>query len=110
MLCNDRFRARITRFSGPKSFRRFLACCEQYLVAVGVEAELREREEVLPLESYILLRRSDSAVRLCFSLFEMCLEHDLPEEIFFDATYLRMIDTCVDLVCLANVGVVFLSI
>ncbi|EPT02354.1 hypothetical protein FOMPIDRAFT_1048039 [Fomitopsis schrenkii] len=70
--------------------------------AVAVEAELRERDEVLDPESYIVLRRENSAVRLCFGMFGFTLGLDLPDEIFEHPVLMRLHLAAVDMICWAN--------
>lgn len=74
---------------GPHSTRRFYEHCDCYIECVSKEAELRERGEVLPLGPYTDLRRENSAIRLCFGLFEYALGIDLPDEVFEDDAFQR---------------------
>jgi len=96
------FRARLTRTSGPRSFRRFLKHCEDYIECVAREAEYRERGEVLDMESFKHLRRENSAIRLCFGLFEYSLGIDLPDEVFENPVFERLYWAAADMVCWAN--------
>ncbi|KAE9408444.1 terpenoid synthase [Gymnopus androsaceus JB14] len=82
------FRKRYMSSAGPKSAKR--------------EAELREHGEVLDLEAFIPLRRENSAVRLCFGLFEYVLGLDLPQEVFDDATFMEAYWAAADMICWAN--------
>lgn len=77
---------------------------KDYCAAVVTEAELRERGEVLDIDSFIALRRENSAVRLCFSLIESCCGTDLPTEVFEDATFMEIYWAAVDHVCWTNVS------
>lgn len=52
----------------PHTFRRLVHMCQDYIASVVEEAALRERGEVLDIESYIELRRNNSAVLTCFAL------------------------------------------
>lgn len=67
------------------------------------EAEYRERGEVLDMESFKHLRRENSAIRLCFGLFEYSLGIDLPDEVFENPTFERLYWAAADMVCWANV-------
>ncbi|KAH9035467.1 isoprenoid synthase domain-containing protein [Lactarius deliciosus] len=96
------FRARLTRTSGPCSFRRFLKHCQDYIECVAQEAEYRERGEVLDMESFKHLRRENSAIRLCFGLFEYSLGIDLPDEIFENPVFESLYWAAADMVCWAN--------
>ncbi|KAH9958616.1 terpenoid synthase [Russula dissimulans] len=96
------FRERLTRTSGPCSFRRFLKHCEDYIECVAREAEYRERGEVLDMESFKHLRRENSAIRLCFGLFEYSLGIDLPDEVFENQIFERLYWAAADMVCWAN--------
>lgn len=71
----------------------------------GREAELREKDVVLDIESYNVLRRENSAVRYCFGLFGYLLDLDLSDSIFYHPIMLRMHLAAVDMVCWANVGI-----
>jgi hypothetical protein len=90
--------------AGPRTLRRFLNRCTSYVDAISKEAQLRERGEVLDLSSFIRLRRENSAVRLCFGLFEYVLGVDLPDEVFDDPCFMSLYWAACDCVCWANVG------
>ncbi|EPT02352.1 hypothetical protein FOMPIDRAFT_1118553 [Fomitopsis schrenkii] len=96
------FRKRLLQFNVPACYRRLLKHCEDYVNAFAVEAELRERDEVLDPESYIVLRRENSAVRFCFGMFGFTLGLDLPDEIFEHPVMMRLHLAAVDMVCWSN--------
>lgn len=77
--------------------------CVDYINAVAVEAELRERGEVLGLDEFQTLRRENSAVRFCFGLFEYVLGIDLPDVVFDDQVFMRLHYAATDMVCWSNV-------
>ena len=99
-----RFKERLLTHAGPASYRRFLVHCADYINAVVREAELRERGEVLNLASYLPLRRENSAIRLCFGLFETALEIDLPDIVFQDEQFMTLYWAAADMVCWSNVS------
>jgi hypothetical protein len=103
-LLGKRFRARYVKHAGPNSLRRFLIHCQAYVEAVAREAELRENDEVLGLLDYEPLRRENSAIRLCFGLFEFALGIDLPDVVFKDPTFMDLYWAAADMVCWANVS------
>lgn len=90
----------------PACFRRFLKHCKDYVVAVGREAELRELDIVLDIESYQNLRRDNSAIWVCFGLFGYALGLDLPDEILDHEVMASLYRTAADMVCWANVSLV----
>lgn len=92
------------RSIGPLSFRRFLQHSKDYIDCVAKEAGYRERGQVLDLESFKHLRRENSAIRLCFGLFEFTLGIDLPDAVFTDPVFKRMYWAAADMVCWANVS------
>ncbi|KIP11163.1 hypothetical protein PHLGIDRAFT_114823 [Phlebiopsis gigantea 11061_1 CR5-6] len=96
------FRARFLKYAGPNSARRFLVRCEAYVEAVAREAELREMGEVLDMKSFEALRRENSAIRLCFGLFEFALGIDLPDDLFEDPSFMDLYWAASDMVCWAN--------
>ncbi|EIM91001.1 terpenoid synthase [Stereum hirsutum FP-91666 SS1] len=98
----QQFRARFLRSVGPQSFRRFLRHSEDYIDCVAKEAEYRERGQVLDMDSFKSLRRENSAIRLCFGLFEFTLGIDLPDSVFEDETFMKMYWASADMVCWAN--------
>ncbi len=100
----DSFRERYMRLAGPNTARRFLQHCQDYIDCVSREAELREQGEVLDINSFTDLRRENSAIRLCFGLFEYVLGIDLPQEVFDDPTFMEVYWAAADLVCWANVS------
>lgn len=97
------FRTRLLRRIGPNSKNRFIRRCAKYIEAVSIEAELREQGKVLDLKPYIHLRRENSAIRLCFELFEMCLGIDLPDYVFEDPIFMTVYFAACDHVAWANV-------
>lgn len=98
------FRARFLQFAGPACFTRFLEHCGAYVDAVAQEAEYRERGEVLSVASFGPLRRENSAIRLCFGLFEFVLGVDLPDEVFADPIFMALYWAAADMVCWSNVS------
>nr|BDI63091.1 sesquiterpene synthase [Auriscalpium vulgare] len=96
------FRARLLGSCGPRSFARFLRHSEDYINCVALEAEYRERGEVLDMEAFKHLRRENSAIRLCFGLFEFSLGIDLPDEVFQETTFSSIYWAAADMVCWAN--------
>lgn len=99
-----RFRARFTRLANPACVRRFLKHCEDYIEAVSKEAEYRERGQVLDMAAFEKLRRENSAIRLCFGLFEYALGIDLPEQVFMDPVFMSLYWAAADMVCWSNVS------
>ena len=97
------FRARFVLLAGPRNLNRFINLWERYTDAVAKEAELRERGRVLGLESFIPLRRNNSAVLLCFSLVEYILGIDLEDEVYKDPAFSDAYWAACDHVCWANV-------
>ncbi|KAH9945295.1 terpenoid synthase [Epithele typhae] len=96
------FKQRLLEHAGPNSYRRFLVHCADYINAVAREAELREAGEVLSLADFEPLRRENSAIRLCFGLFETCLGIDLPDSVFQDRQFMTLYWAAADMVCWAN--------
>ena len=97
----------MTRFAqmspSPKCLARFKSAITDYILAVSEEAELRDNDRVLSIESYFLLRRENSAVRPCFGLFEFIHKTELPDAVFEDTVFQRIYRNGVDLVWIANV-------
>ncbi|KAI0649319.1 terpenoid synthase [Trametes meyenii] len=96
------FKQRLLAFAGPNSYRRFLMHCDDYVNAVAREAEYRERGEVLSVAAFQTLRRENSAIRLCFGLFEFCLGIDLPDAVFQDEHFMTLYWAAADMVCWSN--------
>ncbi|EEB98168.1 hypothetical protein MPER_02372, partial [Moniliophthora perniciosa FA553] len=94
--------ARYLKRAGPIACERFFRHCEEYINAVSTEAELRERGEVLDVDAFIDLRRDNSAVRLCFDLFEYALGIELPGDVVEEPTFQQMYWAAADMVCWAN--------
>lgn len=88
----------------PACYRRFIQHCKDYITAVGKEAELRENDLVLDVDSFQILRRENSAVRFCFGLFGYVLGLDLPDEIYEHPVMMSMHLAAVDMVCWSNVS------
>ncbi|EIW57365.1 terpenoid synthase [Trametes versicolor FP-101664 SS1] len=104
VLCKmtKEFTARLLEHCGPQTYRRFIKHCKDYIEAVAVEADLRERGEVLDLEAYQTLRRENSAVRFCFGLAGYALGIDLPDEVVEHPAFMAMHLSTVDMVCWSN--------
>ncbi|KAJ3553938.1 hypothetical protein NM688_g3357 [Phlebia brevispora] len=96
------FRARLLKHAGAACFRRFLVHSADYVEAVAQEAELRERGEVLDMAAFETLRRENSAIRLCFGLFEFALGIDLPDEVFENPAFMNLYWAAADMVCWSN--------
>ncbi|KAI0710104.1 terpenoid synthase [Earliella scabrosa] len=96
------FKQRFLEYAGPGCYRRFLVHCVDYVNAVAREAELRERGEVLDTASFKTLRRENSAIRLCFGLFEFVLGVDLPDAVFQDEHFMTLYWAAADMVCWSN--------
>ncbi|VDB89812.1 unnamed protein product [Peniophora sp. CBMAI 1063] len=96
------FRARFVPTCGPRSFSRLLQHCVDYVACFAREAELRETQTVLDPLSYRDLRRGNSAVRVCFGLYEYALGIDLPDEVFENDTFRSLYWAAVDMTWWAN--------
>lgn len=110
MLVIHSFRASLLRSAGPQSFRRFLKLSEDYIDCVAKEAEYRERNHILDIESFKHLRRRNSGAPVVFGLLECTLGIDLPDEVFEDATFSRLYWAAVDMVWWSNVSGCFPSL
>ncbi|CCL98795.1 uncharacterized protein FIBRA_00800 [Fibroporia radiculosa] len=96
------FRSRLFEVDVPACHRRFIQHCEDYVNAVAVEAELRERKEVLSLDAYILSRRNNSGTKPCLDLFGYVLGVDIPDEVYEHPVLMRMYLAAADMVSLSN--------
>ena len=68
------------------------------------EAEYRRHGLVPDTDSYMLIRREVSGVRLCYGMFEYVLGIELPNQVFENPTFLNMYWAAVDMIGLSNVG------
>lgn len=82
---------------------RILEQCKLYIEALAYEAELREKDEVLKIDEYRVLRRANSAILYGFAMCEYALALDLPDEVFEDAVLERMRAAAADMYCWSNV-------
>ncbi|KAH9945296.1 terpenoid synthase [Epithele typhae] len=96
------FTRRLLKHCGPRTYRRFIKHCKDYIEAVAQEADLRQHNTVLPLDEYTTLRRENSAVRFCFGLAGYALGVDLPDEVVEHPAFLAMHLATVDMVCWSN--------
>ena len=103
-MISHRFKQRLLEYAGPRCYRRFLIHCVDYVNAVAREAELREQGEVLDIGAFQTLRRENSAIRLCFGLFEFALGIDLPDVVFQDEQFMTLYWSAADAVCWSNVS------
>ena len=81
-----------------------MQCATDYIASVVEEAALRERGEVVDMQSYENLRRNNSAVPTCFALIPYCLHIDLPDEVVEDPIFNRINLAGIDMVCWSNVS------
>lgn len=101
LIFSPRLRA---RFVGHADSVRLLKLCEGYVSAVVSEAELREKDEILDLESFIILRRQNSAVPLCFGVIEYAYGINLPDDVCYEPNFIKAQLAGIDMVCWSNVG------
>ncbi|KAJ3511002.1 hypothetical protein NLJ89_g4356 [Agrocybe chaxingu] len=88
--------------AGPECTRRFLEHCDVAFHAGAVEAELREKGEVLSIEGYLKLRRETSGARTCFDMAEYLMDIDLPQDMYDDTVFQQGYIAALDLIFLAN--------
>ncbi|RPD69751.1 terpenoid synthase [Lentinus tigrinus ALCF2SS1-7] len=93
---------RLHAHCGPLTYARMLKYCKAYTEAVAREADLRARGVILDLDSYVAIRRENSAVRFCLELAGGALNVDLPDEVVEDPTFVKMHLAAVDMIYLAN--------
>ncbi|KAF5309463.1 hypothetical protein D9619_012389 [Psilocybe cf. subviscida] len=96
------FRDRYRRLAGPRQVQRFNRLGEMYAECISAEAEFRERGEYPNLETFIPLRRNNSAVLLPFSLVEYALGIDLEDEVYEDPNFSAAYWAACDYVCWVN--------
>ncbi|KII89787.1 hypothetical protein PLICRDRAFT_108725 [Plicaturopsis crispa FD-325 SS-3] len=95
-------RTRLLKSAHERCIQRLIRLLENYVEAVIAEAALRHEGRVLDLDSFITLRRENSAVRVCFAFFEYILDIDLPEAVFEDPAFMRVYWAAIDMVWWAN--------
>ena len=100
---NSSFKENHIDKAGLDVARRFINNFCNYVVIVGKEAELREKNEVLDIPNYLIFRRETSAVRTSFDLVEYCLDLNLPQYVHDDPVFISGYNAGMDLVFLANV-------
>ncbi|CAL1716798.1 unnamed protein product [Somion occarium] len=96
------FRSRFLKFASPGCYERFLKHSADYVDAVAQEAANREQGHVLDEKSFEALRRENSAIRLCFGLFEFVLGVDLPNEVFENSEFMNLYWAAADMICWSN--------
>lgn len=92
------------------AIRRFIRLCRDYTDSVSEEAALREKQQVLDLQSFTQLRRNNSAILLCFSLIEFNLGINLDDKVYEDPDVAAAYWAACDFVCWSNVRIPFLDI
>ncbi|KZT69363.1 terpenoid synthase [Daedalea quercina L-15889] len=95
-------RNRLLRVDVPACDRRLVKLCEDYVNAISLEAELRERNEVPDMEAFIALRRENSGVPFCIGAVGCALRLDLPDKIFEHPLMRRLHHAAADMVALSN--------
>lgn len=87
----------------PLACQRFVKHFEDYCLAVGEEATVREQRTFLDLESYKALRRDNGCVRPCFDLFAYVLGVDLPKDILGHPMITSLYNNALDMISWPNV-------
>ncbi|KAF9014301.1 isoprenoid synthase domain-containing protein [Cyathus striatus] len=96
------FRKRLVPHGTPDMLRRFINRVKQYMHAVTKEAELRNQNEVPDLETFIPLRRHNSAVVSCLALVEYGIGVDVSDEMWENDILLSAVWAVVDFVAFSN--------
>ncbi|KDR79641.1 hypothetical protein GALMADRAFT_63553 [Galerina marginata CBS 339.88] len=91
----------IDKFGSNVALRFIDHLCQSF-GQTGAEAELREKNQVLNLDSYISLRRSTVAVRVVFDLVEYCLGLNLPQYVHEDPVFISAYLAAVDVIAWTN--------
>jgi len=101
-LITKQFKERFNRKASKRCQERLWSLSKGYLDAMADEAEYRRNGLVPDTESYMLIRREVSGVRLCYGMFEYVLGIELPDAVFEDPTFLTMYWAAVDMIGLSN--------
>ncbi|MFX0622770.1 terpene synthase family protein, partial [Escherichia coli] len=81
---------------------RFLRHSSVLFSAMAKEAEHRDKGEILSVEEYLKFRRDTSGVLTCFDVIDLCMNVDLPGEIYDDAVFQKGYTAALHLVFLTN--------
>nr|WDV18262.1 sesquiterpene synthase [Ganoderma sinense] len=92
--------ARVRAVATPQAIKHFLTAMEDYLGAVGEQAEDRDKLAIRDVDSYLAARRYDSAVVACFMPGELYLS--IPDEAFYHPAVKQLQDASTELVVLDN--------
>lgn len=86
----------------PGTQRRFLEYTDLYVQAVHEQVLHRARDNILPLDEFIRLRRDTGALKMCFAMGEFGLNVDIPD-VVFECPQIRIMEDCAnDVVVLSN--------
>ncbi|KAJ7250356.1 isoprenoid synthase domain-containing protein, partial [Mycena rebaudengoi] len=96
------FKTRHIARAGPNTAYRFISHFCDYARAVGREAILRHKDDVLEFHPYMAFRRDISGVRVCFDLVVYCIGIDLSQELYDDPVFQTGLNAAMDLICLGN--------
>ncbi|KAF8999488.1 terpenoid synthase [Cyathus striatus] len=96
------FREKLVCHGTPDMLRRFVSRVKQYIHAVTGEAELRQQDEVPDMETYIPLRRHNSAVVSCVALVEYGIGVDIPDIMWQNDIFMSAVWAVVDFVAYTN--------
>ena len=102
------FRDRLEKHITPHSniMRRYLQASQDTVEAIAQEVELRERSDKLETSEFVDFRRKNSAILVCFSFIELALGIELPDEVFEDHDFQKVIGAAVDAIAWANVSTI----
>ncbi|KAM5542450.1 hypothetical protein V8D89_003909 [Ganoderma adspersum] len=94
------FWARVRAVATPQARKHFIQAMEDYLQAVGQQADDRDKLAIRDVDSYLEVRRHDSAVFACFMPGELHLS--IPDEAFYHPVVRELQNASIDLVILDN--------
>lgn len=97
---------RLCRADLPASYARVIKLWEDYVSSNIRQAELRERCEILDLNTFTPLRRDNSAVPLCIGVIAFVIGIDIPDEMFEHPIMTKLYLAAADMVWLSNVSYV----
>ncbi|KAJ6531101.1 terpenoid synthase [Mycena capillaripes] len=96
------FWARCIPDAGPGTQARFKETLDMFFEAVNIQAQARDTDCILDLESYISIRRDTSGCKPCWALIEYALDIDLPDFVVEDPVIAALGQSTNDLVTWSN--------
>ena len=93
-------------YSVSSSATRLRLSLEEYIEAVVIEAQDRERGHIRSISDYLALRRGSAGPKPSFYFY--LLPVNISDDVLAHPTVTKMLEDAMDLICLGNVSIPYI--